>query len=189
MDCAGSLGSAIYLHACGLTREPERKTFGADTRTSIELQPSSSSFDLGARFPGPWLSPSRAPDPALRRLRQEARASGRSVTAPIRERLETHHAEAVALSTRSLRASQAVWRVIESPPPTAAVGLRARDKGQPGHSTGAGDTGVGTAVVPSLALPECRSRALLISSLVNPTVHLDFYQIRKGCRKLSPVAT
>jgi len=29
---------------------------------------------------------------------------------------------------------------------------------------------------------------LLISSLVNPTVRLDFYQIRKGGRKLSPVA-
>jgi hypothetical protein len=26
------------------------------------------------------------------------------------------------------------------------------------------------------------------SSLVNPTVHLDFYYIRKGGRKLSPVA-
>ncbi len=34
MDCAGSLGFVIYLHACGLTREPERKTFGADIGTS-----------------------------------------------------------------------------------------------------------------------------------------------------------
>jgi LysR family carnitine catabolism transcriptional activator len=50
------------------------------------------------------------------------------------------------------------------------------------------EAGEGIAVVPSFALPECRSRGLLISSLVNPTVHLDFYQIRNGGRKLSPVA-
>ncbi|HEV2420840.1 MAG TPA: LysR family transcriptional regulator [Candidatus Acidoferrales bacterium] len=50
------------------------------------------------------------------------------------------------------------------------------------------EAGAGIAVVPSLALPECRNRGLLMSSLVNPTVHLDFYQIRKGGRKLSPVA-
>jgi LysR family transcriptional regulator, carnitine catabolism transcriptional activator len=48
--------------------------------------------------------------------------------------------------------------------------------------------GEGIAVVPSFALQECRTRGLLVSSLVNPTVHLDFYQIRKGGRKLSPVA-
>jgi LysR family carnitine catabolism transcriptional activator len=50
------------------------------------------------------------------------------------------------------------------------------------------EAGEGIAVVPSFALPECQRRGLLISSLVNPTVHLDFYQIRKGGRKLSPVA-
>jgi LysR family transcriptional regulator, carnitine catabolism transcriptional activator len=50
------------------------------------------------------------------------------------------------------------------------------------------EAGEGIAIVPSFALPECRNRGLLISSLVNPTVHLDFYQIRKGGRKLSPVA-
>jgi LysR family transcriptional regulator, carnitine catabolism transcriptional activator len=50
------------------------------------------------------------------------------------------------------------------------------------------EAGGGIAVVPSFALPECRNRGLLISFLVNPTVHLDFYQIRKGGRKLSPVA-
>jgi LysR family transcriptional regulator, carnitine catabolism transcriptional activator len=50
------------------------------------------------------------------------------------------------------------------------------------------EAGEGIAVVPSFALPECQNRGLLISSLVNPTVHLDFYQIRKGGRKLSPVA-
>jgi len=50
------------------------------------------------------------------------------------------------------------------------------------------EAGEGIAVVPSFALPECRTRGLLISSLISPTVHLDFYQIRKGGRKLSPVA-
>jgi DNA-binding transcriptional LysR family regulator len=50
------------------------------------------------------------------------------------------------------------------------------------------EAGVGIAVVPSFALPECQNRGLLISSLVNPTVDLDFYQIREGGRKLSPVA-
>ena len=50
------------------------------------------------------------------------------------------------------------------------------------------EAGVGIAVVPSFVLPECRSRGLMISPLVNPIVHLDFYQIRKGGRKLSPVA-
>ena len=50
------------------------------------------------------------------------------------------------------------------------------------------DAGVGIAVVPSIALPECRNKGLQMSSLVNPTVQLDFYQIRKGGRKLSPVA-
>jgi LysR family carnitine catabolism transcriptional activator len=50
------------------------------------------------------------------------------------------------------------------------------------------EAGEGIAVVPSFALPECRARGLLVSSLINPTVHLDFYQIRKGGRKLSPVA-
>ena len=50
------------------------------------------------------------------------------------------------------------------------------------------EAGVGIAVVPSFALPECRSRGLIISSLVNPIVHLDFYQIRKGGRKLLPIA-
>jgi LysR family carnitine catabolism transcriptional activator len=50
------------------------------------------------------------------------------------------------------------------------------------------EAGEGIAVVPSFALPECRNKGLLISSLVKPTVPLDFYQIRKGGRKLSPVA-
>jgi LysR family transcriptional regulator, carnitine catabolism transcriptional activator len=50
------------------------------------------------------------------------------------------------------------------------------------------EAGVGIAVVPSFVLPECRSRGLIVNRLINPIVHLDFYQIRKGGRKLSPVA-
>jgi DNA-binding transcriptional LysR family regulator len=50
------------------------------------------------------------------------------------------------------------------------------------------EAGVGIAIVPSYTLPECRNRGLVINPLVNPTVHLDFYQIRKGGRKLSPLA-
>jgi len=47
------------------------------------------------------------------------------------------------------------------------------------------EAGEGVAIVPSHALPECRSRGLMINSLVNPKVHLDFYQIRKKGRKFS----
>jgi LysR family transcriptional regulator, carnitine catabolism transcriptional activator len=48
--------------------------------------------------------------------------------------------------------------------------------------------GVGAAIVPSFALSECRNHGLIVSHLVKPVVHLDAYQIRKGGRKLSPVA-
>ena len=50
------------------------------------------------------------------------------------------------------------------------------------------EAGVGIAIVPSFVLPDCRSRGLIISPLINPRVHLDFYQIRNGGRKLSPFA-
>jgi DNA-binding transcriptional LysR family regulator len=49
------------------------------------------------------------------------------------------------------------------------------------------EAGEGVAIVPSFALPECRSRGLMINPLVNPRVHLDFYQIRKAGRKFSSV--
>ena len=39
------------------------------------------------------------------------------------------------------------------------------------------EAGQGIAIVPSYTLPECRNRGLMISPLVKPTVHLDFYQI------------
>jgi DNA-binding transcriptional LysR family regulator len=48
--------------------------------------------------------------------------------------------------------------------------------------------GEGIAVVPSFALPECQNRKLVMSRLVDPVVPLDFFQIRRGGRKLSPVA-
>ena len=50
------------------------------------------------------------------------------------------------------------------------------------------EAGEGIAVVPSFALQECRNRGLIISHLTNPVVHLEIYQIRKGGRRLHPVA-
>jgi len=50
------------------------------------------------------------------------------------------------------------------------------------------EAGEGIAVVPSFVLPECRNRRLLISRLIEPVVHLDFYQIRHAGRRLPPVA-
>jgi len=50
------------------------------------------------------------------------------------------------------------------------------------------EAGEGVAVVPSFALPDCRNRGVVTSRLVSPAVRLDFYQIRRGGRKLSPVA-
>ncbi len=48
--------------------------------------------------------------------------------------------------------------------------------------------GEGIAIVPSFALPECQNRKLAMSRLVNPVVPLDFLQIRRGGRKLAPIA-
>jgi LysR family carnitine catabolism transcriptional activator len=48
--------------------------------------------------------------------------------------------------------------------------------------------GEGIAVVPSFALPECQNRKLVMSRLIDPVVPLDFFQIRCGGRKFSPVA-
>jgi DNA-binding transcriptional LysR family regulator len=50
------------------------------------------------------------------------------------------------------------------------------------------DAGQGMAIIPSFGLPACRSRKLVMSRLVNPVVPLDFSQIRRGDRKLPPVA-
>jgi len=50
------------------------------------------------------------------------------------------------------------------------------------------EAGQGIAIVPSYTLPECRKRGLTINPLLKPKAHLDFYQIRNGGRKLSPLA-
>jgi LysR family transcriptional regulator, carnitine catabolism transcriptional activator len=50
------------------------------------------------------------------------------------------------------------------------------------------EAGVGAAIVPSFALSECRNHGLSVSHLVKPVVHLDAYQIRRGGRKLHPIA-
>ena len=50
------------------------------------------------------------------------------------------------------------------------------------------EAGEGTGVVPSSALPVCRHRHVVMTRLVNPTVLVDFYQIRNRGRKLSPAA-
>ena len=50
------------------------------------------------------------------------------------------------------------------------------------------EAGMGIAIVPSFALPECQNRKLVMSRLVNPVVPLDFLQIRRGGKKLAPIA-
>jgi len=48
--------------------------------------------------------------------------------------------------------------------------------------------GEGVAIVPSFTLPECQRRGLMTRRLINPVVHLDLCQIRKGGKKLPPIA-
>jgi DNA-binding transcriptional LysR family regulator len=48
--------------------------------------------------------------------------------------------------------------------------------------------GEGIAIVPSFTTPECQKRGLLTSRLINPVVPLDLCQIRKGGKRLPPVA-
>ena len=50
------------------------------------------------------------------------------------------------------------------------------------------EAGQGVAIIPSYALPACRSRMLVISRIINPVVPLEFSQIFRGGRKLPPVA-
>jgi LysR family transcriptional regulator, carnitine catabolism transcriptional activator len=50
------------------------------------------------------------------------------------------------------------------------------------------EAGMGIAIVPSFALPECQNRKLVMSRLVNPVVPLDFLQIRRGGKELAPIA-
>jgi len=50
------------------------------------------------------------------------------------------------------------------------------------------EAGHGTGILPSHALPACQRRRVRTSRLINPTVPIDFYQIRNRSRKLSPAA-
>jgi LysR family transcriptional regulator, carnitine catabolism transcriptional activator len=50
------------------------------------------------------------------------------------------------------------------------------------------EAGEGTGIVPSSALPVCQRRHVVMSRLINPTVPMDFYEIRNPGRKLSPAA-
>jgi len=50
------------------------------------------------------------------------------------------------------------------------------------------EAGEGAAIIPSYWKFEEHDRKLVMSRLVNPVVHLDFCQIRRGGRKLPPVA-
>jgi LysR family transcriptional regulator, carnitine catabolism transcriptional activator len=50
------------------------------------------------------------------------------------------------------------------------------------------EAGQGTGIVPSYAQPACQHRRVVVSRLTNPTVPVDFYQIRNRARKLSPAA-
>jgi LysR family carnitine catabolism transcriptional activator len=50
------------------------------------------------------------------------------------------------------------------------------------------EAGEGTGIVPSSALPVCQRRHVAMSRLINPTVPVDFHQIRNRGRKLSPAA-
>jgi len=50
------------------------------------------------------------------------------------------------------------------------------------------EAGEGTGIVPSSALPVCQRRHVAMSRLMNPTVPVDFYQIRNRGRKLPPSA-
>ena len=50
------------------------------------------------------------------------------------------------------------------------------------------EAGEGTGIVPSSALPVCQRRHVVMSRLINPTVPVDFHQIRNRGRKHSPAA-
>jgi LysR family transcriptional regulator, carnitine catabolism transcriptional activator len=50
------------------------------------------------------------------------------------------------------------------------------------------EVGEGTGIVPSFAVPICQRRHVVMSRLINPSVPVDFHQIRNRGRKLSPAA-
>jgi len=50
------------------------------------------------------------------------------------------------------------------------------------------EAGEGIAIVPSYTLPACKHRHVVMTRLINPSVNLDFYQIRHLGRTLAPAA-
>jgi LysR family carnitine catabolism transcriptional activator len=50
------------------------------------------------------------------------------------------------------------------------------------------EAGEGVAIIPSYGLPAGRNRRIAMSRLVNPVVHLDFSQVRRGGKRLPPIA-
>jgi LysR family transcriptional regulator, carnitine catabolism transcriptional activator len=50
------------------------------------------------------------------------------------------------------------------------------------------EAGEGVAIIPSYGLPASRNRRIVMSRLINPVVHLDFSQVRRGGKRLPPVA-
>jgi len=50
------------------------------------------------------------------------------------------------------------------------------------------EAGHGTGIIPSIALPVCQYRKVVMTRLINPTVTLDYYQIRNRGRRLAPAA-
>jgi len=50
------------------------------------------------------------------------------------------------------------------------------------------EAGEGVAIIPSYGLPFGRNRRIVMSRLVNPVVHLDFSQVRRGGKRLPQVA-
>lgn len=73
----------------------------------------------------------------------------------------------------------------------AAVGVRAR-RTVPVNALDTQiamvEAGEGTAIIPSLGLPVCRNRHVVMSRLIKPAVTMDFHQIRVKGRRLSPAA-
>lgn len=50
------------------------------------------------------------------------------------------------------------------------------------------EAGHGTGIIPSIALPVCQYRKVVMTRLIDPVVSLDYYQIRNRGRRLSPAA-
>jgi len=83
---------------------------------------------------------------------------------PVRSRIEQHLAEAGVASrpVMALNRLDSIVAMVEA-----------------GHGTG---------ILPSHAFPACQRRGVRTSRLINPTVPIDFYQIRSRGRKLSAAA-